>query len=130
MVKPAGKIGLTACQHAWSDTLDETPEALTESVSIYAPLRMLGARHMLLIELHNPGSLHSFIHTWHESDGFTAVMTALRADVSFTVTFPEPCGQLYKITALLLGPLKYLARGIYDEREVWQYQFCTCTVKN
>ena len=69
---------------------------------------------MLLIELHNPGLLHSFIHTWHESDGFTAVMTALRADVSFTVTFPERYGQLYKITALLLGPLKYLVRGIYD----------------
>ena len=113
MVKPGGQNW----PHGLSTRLarhNETPEALTESVSIYAPLRMLGARHMLLIELHNPGSLHSFIHTCNESDGFTAVMTALRADVSFTVTFPEPCGQLYKITVLLLGPLKYLARGIYD----------------
>ena len=49
---------------------------------------------MLLIELHNPGSLHSFIHTWQESDGCTAVMTALRADVSFSDTFPEPCEQV------------------------------------
>lgn len=64
---------------------------------------------MLLIELHNPGSLHSFIHTWQESDSFTAVMTALRADVSFTVTFPEPCEQRYKISVLFMGPLKYSA---------------------
>ena len=65
-------------------------------------------RHMLLIELHNPGSLQSFIHTRQESDGFTAVMTVLRADVSFSVTFPEPsCEHLYEISVLFSGPLKY-----------------------
>ena len=72
---------------------------------------------MLLIELHNPGSLHSFIHTWHESDGSTAVRTALRAYASFSVTFPEPCGHLYKIMAVFLGPLKYSAWGICDGKE-------------